>query len=331
MRKVLLAAVVSFFAAACGLPFGIGQASTSTLLNGAADNLAKASSFEMTGTFTESSNAYKLDLQYQSSGPAVYMDITQGTTHVELLQVGGKVYYKGQDAAASYAGSDALGKAEPKAIGTNWFTTKSATPVDMSGITDANKVKANFLTASTYNRKDNVQVNGADTAELSDSDTIVNITESSPYQLLRVRTQPGKDVSGMTNGDLTIKNYNKNFGLATPTTSFDLDDPSTFPPFYAVTAVDLSRCNGDPCTVAATLQNMAGTKGAPAPSTVTFTSTNDADKSVLGTCKATITSDVANGQKTTVSCVIAGGAWATFVANGGNWHTAAVPDNPAYD
>jgi hypothetical protein len=331
MRKVLMAAVVCFLAAACGLPFGIGQASTSQLLNGAADSLAKASGFEVAGKFTSGSDKFQIDIQYQSSGDA-HVNVTIGTTtSVELIQANGKVYYHGKDAAAGFVGSDAFGQAQPIAVGDKWFTTAKATPIDMSGFTDASKVKSNFLTSLSLSRKDDVTVNGVNTAELSDSNDILNITEASPYQLVRLRTQAGKTVSDVTDGDLTFSNYNKNFNIAVPTDALNLDDPSTFPPFYQVASINLSRCNGDPCNVSATVQNSAGAKGASAPSTVTFTATNDADSSVLGTCKATVSPDVANGAKATVGCSITGGAWTAFVQNGGGFHVKAEPDNPAYD
>lgn len=330
MRKVLIAAMVCFTAAACGLPFGIGQASTSQLINGAADTLGKASGFEVAGKFTTGSDKFQVDIQYQSSG-AAHVNVTVNSTQIEAIQSNGKVYYHGKDAASTFVGSDAFGQAEPIAVGDKWFTTSKATPMDMSGFTDAGKVKANFLNTVSLSRKDNVTVNGVNTAELSDSESIINITESSPYELVRLRTQPGKTSSSASDLDLAFSNYNKDFSISVPTDALNLDDPSTFPPFYQVTAINISGCNGDPCRVAATVQNAAGTKGASAASTVTFTATNDADNSVLGTCKATISPDIANGAKANVGCSITGGAWTAFVQKGGSYHVKAEPDNPAYD
>ena len=169
MRKVLIVAVVGFIAAACGLPFGLGLPSTSQLINGADDTIAKTSGFEITGSFAEGPVKYMIDMQYQASGSAVHMDVTLGSTHEELLQVNGKVYTKGQDVVAGYTGTDDFGQAAAKLIGSNYFATKSSQPIDLSGITNADKVKANFLTSATYSRKDHEQVNGQDTAELSDS------------------------------------------------------------------------------------------------------------------------------------------------------------------
>ena len=330
MRRVVIVAFVSLMAAACSLPFGIGQASTSQLINGATDNLGKASGFEVGGKFTSSGTAFKIDVKYQSSG-AAHVDLTTGSTTIEAMQFNGTVYYHGSDAAANFAGSDAFGQAAPKAIGDKWFTTSKGTPMDFSGFTDPSKVKANFLNTASLSRKDNVTVAGQDTAELSDSDTIINITESSPYELIELRSQKGKTVQQVSDMDLTFSNYNKNFNLSQPTGALNLDDPSTFPPFYEVNSVNLAGCNGDPCTVAAVVQNKAGKQGGSAPSSVTFTATNDANSSTLGTCKATISPDLANGATTTVKCQITGGAWTAFVQNGGNYTVKAEPDNPSYD
>src|SRR5690349_1567852 len=153
MRKALIATVVCFMAAACSLPFGIGQASTAQLINGAADSLSKASGFEIAGKFTTGSNSFQIDIEYQSTGTA-HVNATVGTNKVELIQTTGKVYYHGKDAAGGFVGTDAFGQAEPNAIGDKWFTTKKATPIDMSGFTDAAKVKANFLNTFSVSRKD---------------------------------------------------------------------------------------------------------------------------------------------------------------------------------
>jgi hypothetical protein len=330
MRRLVVVGAVGLMMAACGLPFGIGQASTSQLLNGAADTLSKASGFEVSGKFTTGTDKYQIDLKYQSSG-AAHMDITKGTQKLELLQIGGKAYYRGKDFVASTAGTDTFGQALARAVGDKWFTSKDAAPLDMSAFTDASKVKANFLTSLSVTRKDSVSVNGTDTAELSDSNTIENITESSPYQLLRLRTQTGKTSSDTTDMDLTFSNYNQNFNITQPTDIFQMDDPTTWPPYYQVTAINLNGCTADPCNLAATVTNTGGAKGASAPSTVTFTLTNDADSSPLGTCKVAVTPDVDNTKTATVSCSITGGAWTAFVQAGGNYHAKAVADNPAYD
>jgi hypothetical protein len=328
MRKVLVAGVVALIAAACGLPFGLGLPSTSQLINGADDTIAKTSGFEITGSFTQASDKYSVDMQYQASGPAVHMDVTKGSTHVEQLQVSGKVYARGQDVVGSYTGSDDFGQAAAKLIGSNYFTTKSLQRIDLSEITNADKVKANFLTSATYSRKDHEQVNGQDTAELSDSESILNITESSPFQLVRIRTKPGSSLSGTSDVDFTLRNYGKNFNLVTPAVTFDLDTFDGFPPFYSVAgSININGCNADPCVISAVLVNKGGVTTASAPPTITFTLTNKADNSALGSCQVTIAPNVAHGASTAKGCSITSAAWHTFA---GTYLYDAAVTNPAY-
>src|SRR5690242_4067528 len=104
MRRIVIVAFVGLLAAACSLPFGIGQASTSQLINGATDNLSKATGFEIGGKFTTSGTAFKIDVKYQSSG-AAHIDLTTGTTHIEAMQFNGTVYYHGSEAASNFVGS----------------------------------------------------------------------------------------------------------------------------------------------------------------------------------------------------------------------------------
>ncbi len=327
MRKVLIVAVVGFIAAACGLPFGLGLPSTSQLINGADDTIAKTSGFEITGSFAEGPVKYMIDMQYQASGSAVHMDVTLGSTHEELLQVNGKVYTKGQDVVAGYTGTDDFGQAAAKLIGSNYFATKSSQPIDLSGITNADKVKANFLTSATYSRKDHEQVNGQDTAELSDSESILNITESSPYQLVRIRTKPGSSASGVADLDFTLKNYGTNFNLVSPAVTFDLDTFDAFPPFYSVASINVKGCDADPCVISAALVNKGGTTTGSAASTVTFTLTNQADNSPLGSCQMTIAPDVTHGASTSKGCSITSAAWHSFL---GKYLYDATVTNPAY-
>ncbi len=327
MRRVLVAVVVGFFAAACGLPFGLGLPTTSQLINGADDTIATTSGFEIVGSFSQGADKYSVDLQYQASGSTVHMDVTKGATHVEQLQVNGKVYARGQDIVAGYLSNDDFGQAAAKLIGSNYFTTKSVQPIDLSDITNANKVKANFLTSATYSRKDHEQVNGQDTAELSDSESILNITESSPYQLVRIRTKPGSSLSGTSDVDFTLKNYGKDFNLVAPAVSFDLDTFDGFPPFYSVSSINIKACDADPCVISAVVVNKGGSTTASARSGLTFTLTSNTDNSALGSCQVTISPDVAHGASTTKGCSITSAAWHNFA---GNYLYDATVANPAY-
>src|SRR5207237_8076297 len=116
MRNFLVAAVAGLMATACGLPFGIGQASTSQLINGAADNLASASGFEVKGKFTTGGHNYTFDLQYQTPD-SVDIVIDQDTTHLELLQWGGKAYHQSQAILPRTLRTDPLRQALARAVG----------------------------------------------------------------------------------------------------------------------------------------------------------------------------------------------------------------------
>lgn len=332
MRKLLLTSATALMIAACGLPFGLGKPSTSQLENGAADNLAKAKSFEAQGTFSESGTDYKFDTKYAAPNTED-VQVIQGNLSYELLQMNGTVYFKGSDYLATVLGSDPNAQQILKGVGTRWFTSKSATPIDLSDITNANKVKANFLNTIATKRADDVITNGQDTAELTLVDGIVDITENTPYRLVRLRSLKGQTLNGVTGFDMTFSNYDKDFGIQAPTDVFDFDDPTTWPPLYKVDSVAQKTIAGttscdDPCTLTATVENVGGVKGASAPSTVTFTLSSAADKSTLGTCKVTIQPDKPHAQQFTVSCSIQSAAWTNF---NGDYNYGATADNPAYD
>jgi hypothetical protein len=330
MRKLLLTSASALVIAACGLPFGIGRTSTSQLENGAADNLAKAKSVEAKGTFTQSTT-YQFDTRYVAPS-TVDVQVTQGTLSYEALQIEGKIYLKGSAFLQSQVTDPTEGQQLAKVVGDRWWTSKEAQPVDTSEITDANKVKANFLSTIASKRTDDVIVDGQGTAELTLGDFILNITEDSPYHLVRLRSVSGKSVQGISNLDMKFTSYNKDFALSTPTNVFDFDDPTTWPPRYVVDSVSQKVIAGttscdDPCVLTAEVENSGGLKGASAPSTITFVLTAS-DQSSLGSCKATIQPDRPHGQKFSVSCSIQTSAWTNY---SGSYTYGATPDNPAYD
>jgi hypothetical protein len=331
MRRAFgLLMAAGLVAAGCGLPFG-GKSlpSTSDLVNGAADGFAKAKGLEINGTFVQNSFNYTIDMQISPPSDA-HLTMTQNSLQIESEQVSGKVFYRGRDFVASVLGTSAANQQIAKAVGDRWFTSKSAAPIDLSGLSDPTKVKANFLSTVSVKRKDNVSSSGVNTAELTGDDYILNITEATPYRLVFLRTAPGKTVQEMTQANLTFSNYDKDFAIVAPTNVFDVDDHSTWPPMYVYSSINNSKCD-DPCILSADFQNSGGMTGASAPSTATFSLTNKADGSDLGSCKGTIQPDVANGSKVTVSCSITSSAWTAFRVVGGTYIYKVVADNPAYD
>ena len=325
--RLLVVVSAGLLAAGCGLPFGGPTLpTTAELINGAADGFGKATGLEVQGSFTQGTDNYTIDMQITPPSNA-HITMTQNSLQIEANQVNGKVYYRGKAFVASVLGTSSSGQQIAKAVGGRWFTSRGATPIDVSGFTDASKVKANFLNTLTVKRKDNVTVNGVNTAELTADDYVLNISEASPHRLVYLTTVAGKSVQQLTNAKLGFSNYNKDFALQTPTNVFDVDDKTTWPPEYFRVSISNSKCS-DPCILSAVFQNDGGLTGATAPSTVTFTLTNKADNSLIGSCKVTIQPDVANGQKVTESCSISNAAWTNF---SGTYVYNAVVDNPSYD
>jgi hypothetical protein len=328
MRNLVITGAAALMISACGLPFGLGHPSTSQLDSGAADYLAKAKSFEAKATFLDGLKAYNLDIEYAAPS-TVHIGGTQGDNDLEMLSYNGKAYYKGQLFLNTVL-ADANAQKILKAAGDRWVTSSQIAPIDTSAITDPSKAKL-LLTGPVSNRQDDVTFNGQNTAELTLPAVIVNITEDSPYRLVRLRSIAGQALEGESHLDVAFSSYNKDFGIQPPSDVFDFDDPTTWPPRYQVDAVHQQEVSqgscGDPCVLSADLENTGGLNGASAPSTVTFVLTAS-DQSSLGSCKATIQPDRPHGQKFTVTCTIQSSAWTNYA---GNYTYGATVDNPAYD
>lgn len=327
-RNLLITGATALMISACALPFGLGRPSASQLESGAANYLAKAKSFEANATFMDGSKPYNLDIEYAAPS-TVHIGGKQGDNDLEMLSYNGKAYFKGQlflDTVLADPNAQKL----LKGARDRWVTSSQIAPIDTSAISDPSKTKL-LLSGAASNRQDDVNVNGQNTAELTLPAVIVNITEDSPYRLVRLRSIPGQALGGESHLDVAFSNYNKDFGIQPPSDAFDLDDPTTWPPRYQIDAVHQQEASqgscGDPCVLSADMENTGGLNGGPAPATVTFVLTAS-DQSSLGSCKATIQPDRPHGQKFTVSCTIQTSAWTNYA---GNYTYGATVDNPAYD
>jgi hypothetical protein len=324
------ALAAALMAGGCGvLPFGGPHLDTSAqLLNGAIDSLLNASSFEETGAFSEGTYHYDVDIKF--TAPAtLHAGIQRNGIVFEMTQIDGKTYYRSVDLAALLRASGQTDLRMTHAIGDRWFTSKTAATIDVTGpLTNLSTIKATFFNTIGVKRKDNVVSGGVNSAELSGSGYALDISESSPHHLMSVRTASGTSVYGdFVNVDIAFTNYNKAFGIAAPTGTLDVDDPTTWPPLYTRVSISNSGCK-DPCILSAVFQNDGGTVGASTPSTVTFTLADSTGATVFGTCKDTIQPDVAHGASVTESCTVSSAAWSRY---GGSYTYNAVPDNPAYD
>jgi hypothetical protein len=328
MRNLLITGAAALMISACALPFGLGRPSASQLESGAADYLAKAKSFEANAAFLDGPKAYKLDIEFAAPS-TVHIGGTQGDNDLEMLSYNGKAYYKGQLFLNTLL-VDPNAQKLLKGARDRWVTSSQIAPIDTSAITDPSKTKL-LLSGAGSNRQDDVTFNGQNTAELTLPAVIVNITEDSPYRLVRLRSIAGQALGGTSHLDVAFTNYNKDFGIQAPSDAFDFDDPTTWPPRYQIDAVHQQEASqgscGDPCVLSADMENTGGMNGGPAPSTVTFVLTAN-DQSSLGSCKATIQPDRTHGQKFSVTCSIQTSAWTNYA---GNYTYGATVDNPAYD
>jgi hypothetical protein len=314
-------------ASGCAIPFvGPSLPSTADLVNGAATNFSSASSVEVTGAFNQSGYQYTIDMQVVPPS-TVHLTMQENNIQLEAVQLNGKLFFRGADFLAKQVRTDPAGQRLAKAIGAGWFSSKATNLIDMSSFTDAAKVKANFLNTMAVKRQDTLGSDGVKTAELTGPGYTLNITEVKPYRLVSLRIARVASTPEFTDAELAFTNYNKDFGITAPTTVFDLDDHSTWPPLYFRVSMSPAGCN-DPCTLSAVFQNDGGTAGAPAPSTVLFTLANQAGGGLFGSCTTTIRPDVPNGAQVTQSCGISSPALRTFT---GTYIYNAVVTNPAYD
>lgn len=314
------AAILGVFTA-CDLPFNLGQPTTRTLEAGAADGLKSASSFEVTGSYSDKSTALSIKasgarlptpsvnnwtIDLQRSGPDTeYVVISAANVKLEAIIIGGTGYFRGHDFLAQRMGTDPLSQNLVKAAGSSWWKGSVGLAPRLPDLTNGDSFRATFLGTAVTQRSDHVSVDGLDAVELSGARADVYIDASPPYQLLRVRLKAGVVVDGISDADLRFANFNKDFAIAAPTDVIDFSNLSTLTPIYTVVSVDTSAC-ATTCAVSAQLKNLGGTRPAKAASTITFTMTDPASGQTLGSCQATVRPDVGYNSTTTVGCTIGG-------------------------
>lgn len=310
--------------ASCDLPFGLSLPSTSDLLNGATDQLGKTHSLEFVGPFTESGKRFVMDIQLLRP-ESVHASGTIDGANVEIIQVGTKLWIRGVDFLLAST-TDASTKQLFKSLGDRWWVSTVESAPDFSFLTDVSKVKAGLLESLVSARRDHVNVGGEDTAEVSEQGVTLNITETKPYRIVRDRIPGHAKGSDVSAADILFKNYGRSFAITAPTDAISPDDPTTMPPLYQVTSIDLTGCthSGQDCVVAAVVKNAAGPKGSTASASVTFTMTN-ASGGTIGTCKVTISPDLPSGGTQTVRCTIPEGR-----NYSGSYQVKALASNPTY-
>ncbi len=325
---------------ACDLPFGLGTPTERALESGAAGSLSAATSFEIIGTYTgpgvslparasgartsppPSSAAWSIDLQI-TRPDREHVLASGSNVKVEALVFGQVAYFRGQQFLSDHMGTDPLSRDLVSAAGNAWWKGPAGLAPQLPDFTTGSAFTSTFLGAAVTQRTDNVSVDGIDAVDLSGPRADVFIASAPPYQLLLVQLKRGVAIDGIGDAQLRFTNFNHDFGLKPPTDVIDFSNLSTLPPIYTVLSVDTTRC-ASPCVVSAVLKNLGGMSAARGPSTITFTMTDAASGTVIGSCKAQVNPDVGYNANTTVSCTIGS-------VNGPPANAAivtATPDNP---
>jgi hypothetical protein len=321
-RSGLVGAIMVAALSACNLPFGLDLPTTRSLESGATGTLVAADSFEITGSYTEGSSQWSIDLQLSRPG-SKHVTVTTADIKLEAIILGNNAYFRGQQFLSAHMGSDLVARSFVKAAGNGWWKGAAGHVPQLTDLTDGNSFSSTFLGQAVTQRADHVSVDGIDAVRLSGVRGDVFITAQAPYRVLRVRLKHGVVLDGIRDADLRFINYNSDFKIAAPADVIDFSNLSTLPPIYTVVSVDTSRC-ATPCAVSALLKNLGGLLHAQAPSTITFTMTDTASRQALGSCQAQVVPDVAYNATTTVTCSID-----DRTAQQSNAATVtATPDNP---
>ena len=321
-RAGLIGVVVIGALSGCDLPVGLDLPTTRSLETGATGSLSAADSFEITGSYSEGSKQWSIDLQL-SRPDSEDVTVTTPDLKLEAIILGNKTYFRGQQFLSAHMGSDLVSRSFVKAAGDGWWKGSAGQIPHLADLTDGNAFRSTFLGQAVTQRTDHVSVDGIDAVDLSGARGEVFITAQAPYRVLRVRLKHGVVVDGIRDADLRFVNYNHAFQISAPTNVIDFSNLTTLPPIYTVVSVDTSGC-GSPCVVSALLKNLGGLVGARAPSTITFAMTDTASRQVLGSCQARVVPDVAYNATTTVRCSIDNVPVQTSNAAS----VTATPDNP---
>ena len=338
---LLLLAGAVLTLSACDLPFGLGTPTTRALEGGVAASLTQLS-YEITGFYTQTVVAppppvvsgarvsapavgtrWTLDLQLSSRPPGGRrLSVSSGGVKLDAIVLPSAAYFSGQAFLLQFLGGDPRSRDLARAAGNGWWKGPAGLVPQLVDLTSGVIFRNTFLGSAVRSRTDHVSVDGSDAVELSGPRADVYVASSTPYRLLRLVIHKGVTIDGLGESDLHYSNYDNEFDLAPPANVIDFSNLSTLPPIYSVLSVDASRC-GSPCVVSALLKNLGGPTGASAPSTVTFTLSDPASHTAVGTCTATVRPDVGFNATTSVSCTITVGGAPPNAAI-----VTATPDNP---
>jgi hypothetical protein len=320
-RAAIFGAVIVATLSGCDLPAGLGLPTTRSLEASAGATLAAAKSFEMTGSYSEGSTRWTIELQLQHGG-AEHAVISGSGVQLEAVILNKDDYFRGQEFLSAHMGGDPVSRAFVSAAGNGWWKGLAGHVPQLMDLTDGNLFRSTFLGQAVTTRIDRVSVDGVAAVDLSGPRAEVFIAAQPPYPVLRVHLKSGVVVDGIRDGDLRYGHYDSDFHISTPANVIDFSNLSTLPPIYTVLLVDTSRC-GSPCTVSALLKNLGGMTGAHSPSVITFTMTDLASQQVVATCPVPVQPDVGYNATTRVACTFADVA----TQHGNAMGITAIPDN----
>lgn len=298
--------------AACDPPFGLGLPTTRAVEDGVAASLDAATSFKITGSYAtavvsgETVSGNQRTVELELARPSTEHVLLSGVNlALEAILIDKAAYFRGRAFLASHTSSDPLSQSRVRAAGNAWWKGSAALAPELPDFTKGTSLAATFLGSAVTARTDHVSVGGVAAIDLSGPRADVFIGEAAPHQVLRLHMKSRVVIDGIEGADLLYTDFDRNFGIVAPKGAIDFADLSTLPPIYTVVSVDTSGCSLT-CVVAALLKNLGGRIGALAPSKVTFTMTDPATSTVLGSCTTDVKPDVSYNATTKASCTIDG-------------------------
>jgi len=154
---VVAAALVAL--TACGLPFGLGLPSIRALNSGAAASLDAAKSFRISGSYTESVAAWKIDLELVRPATA-HVLLSGASDDLEAIITDQGSYFRGQKFLSDHMGPDPVSRSLVQATGNAWWTGLSAAAPNFPDFTKGSSLASTFLGTAVTSRTDNVSVDG---------------------------------------------------------------------------------------------------------------------------------------------------------------------------
>jgi len=159
------------------------------------------------------------------------------------------------------------------------------------------------------------ELSGQRVKKLANAAAVVYLSADSPYRLLRVETAAGASLlDGLSDLAIDVVSYDAAAKVPAPGVIINLDDTSTYPPYYVSVAQSFSfdNCDTSRCPMSAKAINQGGRQGPP--STATFSISRAGGDSV-GDCSADIPL-VDNGQVAGFGCTVAGAAYEATASSG---------------